>query len=269
MSPVLLACVVSIGVLGAFARQSERSFGSPCDATDQSSQWRRNPFGNVVTSIGVVLVVIIGLTIVGPLHLVTGVLVGVSMRKWTGQRAHRRRQGEREQQLAVFLESLTHQLRAGKSIRAALDACAELAQPVAGELAPLVGAKGLVAASREWAATYPPGSVAHEIDRSLRFAMHSGTPVINVLTDVQDRRYRSSEIFAEARSLSTQATSSAVMLAALPVMFTVVIGLLDPSTLTMLATTTGGGVILLVGAALQLCGVAWMMRIADSARVSL
>jgi tight adherence protein B len=77
-----------------------------------------------------------------------------------------------------------------------------------------------------------------------------------VAVTLADRR----EVDAESQALTSQARASAGMLAALPVVFTLVMSLVDPSTITTLFATPLGLTCLVAGVGLDAVGVWWMHR---------
>lgn len=245
---VLVLVVIDPEVTKVFGRSRLVDFARRCRRFDSPS------------AIAIVLGILAGV-ILTPVH---GVAVGLCSR-FVAQSIRQRRdirvRQARTNNVITFVESLAHRLRSGDSLRLALKNCANDGDVVAASLSPLVQQHGLGAALKIWTADNSDFQLVSEIERSIRFAMHNGTPVVVVLEDVLQRQYRVVEIADETRSLIAQASSSARLLAILPAVFGVLVLMIDPRSLTFLFTSTLGGVICLAALLLEIGGVRWMNRV--------
>jgi Flp pilus assembly protein TadB len=218
------------------------------------TRWRQH----LPVTIGGALLVGVILT---PVHGMAAAITIRFVSVMVGRRRARRLGAQRQQQLIEFVETLTHRLRAGDSLRSALRQVAQEGDAVALELSPLMEQLGLAAALKAWTDANPTSQLVAEVERSMRFAMHNGTPVVVVLEDVLERQYRQDELADETKSLVTQASSSALLLAVLPVIFGLVVLLIDPRSLAFLFNSSLGGAVLLAALLLEFGGVRWMQRV--------
>jgi tight adherence protein B len=163
---------------------------------------------------------------------------------------------------AAALESIARALRSGTSLSEAIAALAaegrrddpaDLA-PVVARLrrgAPLVDALGAWSTERADGARVLAGA-------ALTFGAEvGGAPARSLDAAAAGLRDRAA-LTREVRALSAQARASAVVMAASPVAFLVLAGTTDPRVPRSLLSTPAGLVCLVVGAALDLAGAAWM-----------
>jgi len=195
------------------------------------------------------------------------VVLALNVGRGRGVRHERRRSARRRADALIpgFLDELARRLRAGRSLRSAVE---EAGAVTAAPLGP-----GLVAAARRSALGVPLGEsldafATAQASPSLRLvvaaldlATHTGASqaqaVEGVATTLRDRL----ALGAEVRALASQARASAAVLVVAPVAFAIVIALADPSTAHFLFATPTGLVCLAAGLGLDALGAWWMQRL--------
>ena len=93
----------------------------------------------------------------------------------------------------------------------------------------------------------------------------SGRGTADALSGVADTLADRRDVVAEARTLTSQARASAAMLVAMPLVLSVGLAFIDPSTAATLFTTPFGLGCLLVGLGLDVLGGWWMHRMVGAA----
>lgn len=182
----------------------------------------------------------------------------------------RRRDARRDAQLPHWLERLASALRAGEAPAAAIAATRSSTPP---PLGPEVGrvaeevehGAGLVDALDRWRRG-PTSSPAVALAASaLALGVATGGEVARAVDQVAATLRDRLEAQAEVVALATQARTSAWVLGAAPLGFTLVIASVEPRVPHLLLGTPVGLGCLTLGLALQAAGAAWMTHIVRSA----
>ncbi len=171
--------------------------------------------------------------------------------------------------LPEFLEELARAVRGGHSLRSALAICQhKTVEPLRGDLAVVVARLDagvpLEAALHEWMETRERVPAVQLVGVALCMAAAAGGSVARAVDGVADTTRSELDVQAEVRALASQAQASALLVAALPLVFALVAGSTDPQTLTFLINTRLGVVCLVAGGALDIVGWFWMRRITGS-----
>ena len=210
-------------------------------------------------------IVLVASLVIGPVLVAVTIAIGGLV--FVGMRRERVRSARRRADalLPGFLDELARRLRAGRSLRAAIEE--------AGAATPEPLGPAMVDTARRAALGVPLGEsldvlVAEQASPSLHLvvaALDLATPtgasqvqaVEGVATTLRDRL----ALAAEVRALASQARASAAVLVVAPVGFTAVIAFADPSTAHFLFATPTGLACLLVGLGLDGIGAWWMRRL--------
>jgi tight adherence protein B len=169
---------------------------------------------------------------------------------------------------ALVLETVARPLRAGASLMAAVDeALAELpasvaARDLARAMASVRAGASLAVALERWSTSDPaPGRAA--AGTALVLAAELGgapsRPLEQAASGLRDR----AALAGEVRALSSQARASAAVMVLGPPVFLVVATMMDRRLAHVLFATPAGLGCLVVGAALDLAGTAWMARLVE------
>ena len=208
---------------------------------------------------------VLAAAVVGPVVVALGSVVGGLVAVGVSHEQRRSARRRADALIPGFLDELARRLRAGRSLRSAVE---EAGAVTAAPLGP-----GLVAAARRSALGVPLGEsldafATAQASPSLRLvvaaldlATHTGASqaqaVEGVATTLRDRL----ALGAEVRALASQARASAAVLVVAPVAFAIVIALADPSTAHFLFATPTGLVCLAAGLGLDALGAWWMQRL--------
>lgn len=171
--------------------------------------------------------------------------------------------------LPELLEALARALRAGVSAQIALRSTADgLGGPLAGDVAemsrrldqgqPFDGVLGAWAAARADVPGVRLAAVA------MIMAAEAGGSVAQAIDGVADTLREDLGLQAEVQALAAQARASALVIAALPLVFLLVVGATDPAALAFLVTSSLGRTCLALGVGLQGIGFWWMQRIVQA-----
>jgi tight adherence protein B len=179
----------------------------------------------------------------------------------------RKADAERARLLPDFVHAVSRTIADGASLRTALQDGAEMVgEPFKTDVSRLIARAAvglsLTDALERWTVEVG-GEDLQLFTTACVLGAESGRGTADALSGVgvtlADRR----EVQAESHALTSQARSSAAMLVGLPVVFTLVMSLIDPSTLrTLFATTLGLGC-LIAGLALDALGAWWMHRMIE------
>jgi tight adherence protein B len=179
-------------------------------------------------------------------------------------RADRKAVAERTRLLPDFVHAVSRTLTDGAPLRTAfVDGAHMVGEPFETDIARLIARAGiglsLTDAVERWAAEVG-GDDLQLFATACVLGAESGRGTAEALAGVAvtlaDRR----EVEAETHALTSQARSSAWMLAGLPVAFTLLMSFVDPSTLHTLLATPIGLVCLVAGLGLDTLGAWWMHR---------
>lgn len=181
--------------------------------------------------------------------------------------AHHRR---RDAQLPEALDRLAAALRAGQAIGPALTALAgEAPEPLRHDLEPVArslahGAPVAVALAG-WAERPSTSSDVRLVVASLTLGAHAGGEVARAVDRLAATLRERREVQGEVRALSTQARTSAGLLAVAPVAFAGLVATIEPAAVAFLVTSPLGLACLLLGLGLEVLGATWMSRMTRSA----
>jgi tight adherence protein B len=181
-----------------------------------------------------------------------------------------RRIARRDAQLPDALDRLAAALRAGRAIGPALaDLATEVADPLRAELRGVTraveGGLSLSRALEGWAGAPGASADVRLVAAALTVGASAGGQVARAVDGIAATLRDRASIAAEVRALSTQARSSAVVLAIAPPAFTALIATIEPSSAAFLITTPVGLACLIVGLGLDALGAVWMARITRAA----
>jgi len=171
--------------------------------------------------------------------------------------------------LPEFLEELARAVRGGHSIRSGLGAARhKVAEPLRGDLVAVVARLDagvpLEAALDEWMRRRERVQAIQLVGVALSMAAAAGGSVARAIDGVADTIRSELDVQAEVRAMASQAQASALLVAALPLVFGAVAGLTDPQTLAFLVNTRLGVACLVGGGVLDAVGWLWMRRITQS-----
>lgn len=165
-----------------------------------------------------------------------------------------------------FLEDIARAVRSGATMRMAVASAATGSHPALADDAALVVGRldrgmTLEEALAQWARERHEIHAVRVVAAALPLAADAGGAMARVVDGIADTIRSELDIQAEVRSLAAQARASAALIAALPVAFGALAGLLDPQTLAFLLEPGLGLGCLIAGLALDLVGFWWMHRI--------
>lgn len=275
------AVAVSAGLLGCFgvrrlgrdraARTRLRDTLEPVSAGRRSLtrglQFAEVPVGDLppMTLAIAASGALVSAMVVGPVVVVLVIVVGTV--GFVAVRHERRRSAQRRADALIpgFLDELASRLRAGRSLRAALEG--------AGRVTPAPLGPGVVVAARRadlgvplgesldaWATAQGSPSLRLVV-AALDLATHTGASQVQAVEGVATTLRDRLALAAEVRALASQARASAAVLVVAPVAFAVVIALADPSTAHFLFATPTGLACLAAGLGLDAVGGWWMRRL--------
>lgn len=183
-------------------------------------------------------------------------------------RWRRRREDDRVgRELPALLDEVARSMRAGLSLRSALEAAqASLRGPLALDVAAMVASDaGTSLVLDQWADRRRAVHGARLVAAALSTADQTGGGA-RAIDGVADTLRADRELSAEVRALSSQAQVSAALIALLPVGFALVASAADPATLRFLVDSPVGRLCLIAGLALDATACWWMRRIVASIR---
>ena len=203
--------------------------------------------------------------VVGP--VVVALVSAVGAVVVVGVRHERRRSAQRRADALIpgFLDELARRLRAGRSLRSAVEeAGAVTAAPLGpGLVARLVGRPSASRSARASTRSPPPrrSPSLRLVVAALDLATHTGASQVQAVEGVATTLRDRLALGAEVRALASQARASAAVLVVAPVAFAIVIALADPSTAHFLFATPIGLLCLAAGLGLDAVGAWWMRRL--------
>lgn len=167
-----------------------------------------------------------------------------------------------------FLDTVARLLRSGHGVHTALRHATNVAGVHAGPLHNVVreldGGIPLAGALASWRRRCPRPSVALAAG-VLTFGLSSGGSMARGVDAAAATLRERLTLVSDVRVLAAQARASALVVAAAPVGFTIVVGLADPRIFNFLFTTPAGWVCIGVGAALETGCVVWMRSLVAAA----
>lgn len=177
----------------------------------------------------------------------------------------RRRVPSVDAALPEALEAMARSLRSGASLAIAIDeASASVGPPLAEGLAAVTATaargRSVAAAIDGWAAC-TAGDGVPLAAAALALGAELGGTAARSLDGVADTLRDRNAVHREIRALSTQARTSAAVIAVAPVAFSALVALADPRSVAFLVTSTFGLLCLAVGIGLDVLGGWWMRRI--------
>lgn len=202
-----------------------------------------------------------GLLLGSPVVMVLGPLVAWFVPMIV--RRHRTRVvRDRSERLVIDVcEGIAQQLRAGNSLAASVTAAIESAPvPLDQRFEPV---------RRAMQAGAPPARALGRADTerleslgllatALAVLLDNGGPVVVAIDRIGETVRSGVEARAEAQAQTGQATASALLLAALPLPFAVVVGLIEPAAASLYLTSWTGALCLGFAAALSAAGWLWI-----------
>ena len=194
------------------------------------------------------------------LAVVGGVaLAGRSVRSFRVRRASRRV----DSALIPFIEHLARGLRSGESPVRALEEAGQ-SQLAVSSFAALArdcrSGVGFTGALYEWEQRQS-SNIARQLSQVLRFGDSLGAVRPQFVDSVLATLHEEQNLNAEVRALSDQARYSASVMVAAPLLFSAGLVGTDAHARHLLLHTNIGGVLLMLGAALDIAGFAWMQHL--------
>jgi tight adherence protein B len=188
---------------------------------------------------------------------------------WWWRRREAQVRARRRLQLPEALERMAGALRTGSSLAQALgEASRSVAPPLGVELGGMARAAGrgrpVAEVVDEWAEVQGDAG-SRLVATAVVLASSVGAAPARALDGVAATLRERLEVAGERRALATQARASAVVLAAAPVGFAVLLGLTDPAIAGFFTGSAGGMLCLTAGLGLDAIGVAWMARLTRAA----
>ena len=176
----------------------------------------------------------------------------------------RRRDARAEAALPDVLEAVARSLRAGASLRLALDEAVAAAGPLAGDLrrisAEAAHGSDLETALERWSVARPLPGVELAVS-ALCLGIEAGGAQARAVDGVAATLRQRLGVAAEARALGAQARMSALVIAVAPVAFCALASTTDARTARFLLDTGTGQLLLAGGVALDVVGALWMTRL--------
>jgi tight adherence protein B len=166
--------------------------------------------------------------------------------------------------LPMALEQVAAELRGGGTVAGAVQRLGSAAGPVAHDLARVHARTrlglGLVDALASWPREHDAPGVRAAAGALAVAAGLGGRAADAIDGSASSLRHRL-DAAAEARALSTQARTSAIVVGAAPLGYLAFASVVDPSSVDALTTTGVGRVCLVVGVALEALAALWIRRI--------
>jgi len=181
-----------------------------------------------------------------------------------------RRMARRDAQLPDALDRLASALRGGQAVGTALaGVAAALPEPLGGELGEVTAAiahgASVTTATTAWAQRPGASADVRLVAAAFTLGADAGGEVARAIDRVAATLRERRELEGEARSLATQARTSAGVLAIAPLAFTALVAAIQPEAVAFLFTTRMGLACLALGVGLEGLGATWMARIVRSA----
>lgn len=210
----------------------------------------------------------LGLAFGGPGGAVMGLGFGLAVPPVGLWMARQRRQQRLMSALPELLEEVARDIRAGGTVRSALDRVALSPTLVGTEMATVrrrtTLGRGLDDALASWSNSHARGSAsaavgcaAAGLQVSLVTGGRAALPLEGLAASMRDR----ARVAADARAHAAQGRLSAWLLGVLPVASLVLSALLDPGSSSALIRHPLGRMCLAAGLALEVAGLLWMRRI--------
>lgn len=182
--------------------------------------------------------------------------------------ARRRQVGGRPLDAVAVVEALTVPLCAGASLGGAVAAVVERGPSVAASaMTPLLEDIGRGRSARSafdaWASELDDEG-ARIVANAIGVAAETGGSQVDALLRAGRTLREREALRREIRALASQARTSAVVLAVMPISFTVAVALLDPRPLAFLVGSPVGWACLAAGATADWVGWRWMSRLTGS-----
>ena len=273
----ILACGW-LAAVGMNARGREASFqrlgvaASPSQAEPARmaavvARYRQPLLSLVVSAVGA----FVGLRLMGPVGMVVGLAAG-PLTTWAGRRRTAAiRQELLDRQLGEAVDTIAASVRAGLSVRRAVaEAAGDVDTPLRDELAGVVEALN---------AGEPLDRALSRLDRGLGLAdarllvtalgvhRRTGGDLPTLLAELGQVIRARREDRRSVRALTTQARSSGVVLAVLPVAFVALLSGTGGDGLGAFYRSVPGGTLLTIALGCQALGFAWMRRIVKRVEV--
>lgn len=177
----------------------------------------------------------------------------------------RRAAARREEAVPLVLDAIARALRSGASLLQALGEAAQEDGPLQPELRRVVAeaerGAGVAAALDSWAERHPSGSIRLAA-AALSLGAETGGANARAVDGVASTVRQRLAVVGEAKALTAQPRVSAQVIGLAPIAFAAFSAATDPDLARMLFTTPLGWAMLATGLALDLVGMAWMIRMA-------
>lgn len=214
------------------------------------------------------LVGAVALGITRPALAVVAVVVLLVALGVSGRRSRRGVRGADDQDLERLIDALVADLAAGRSLAQAIDGVGSALGPVGSELRRQRArhrGSPVQTVLDAWAAQQPnPGPEL--VADALALAGSSGGSQVRALQGVGETLREHRALDREVRALGSQAQASATVLVVTPVIFAVLVGVVDRDIGRFMVATPAGWVCLTAGLLLDLAGGWWMRRLTAVSR---
>jgi tight adherence protein B len=252
---------------GALDRALERTrYGRRLRERFRAADVRRSPAAHVRLSAASALA---GATIAmlwsGAPAGAAGLLAGVAGPELVLRRRIATRSARVVAQLPEVVDALAAPIRAGASIPQAFAAAAEEAEPPLRDALARVGRDLEAGMPQEEAVErFASRCAVREallVSRAIRVARHAGGELARVLDEVADTLRDRDRLARELRAATAQARMSAMVVAALPLVFLGIMSAGAADQAHLLFATPVGWLLLAVGGGLEAAGIAWIRRL--------
>ena len=171
-----------------------------------------------------------------------------------------------DRRVLALLETVTRSLRAGSSLRSAVETASAASSDVADRAMSeaLRSGRVLIDAVEDWMADRRPARVL--VGTSLQLAARSGGAVAPVLDGVADSLRDRLLLTREVTALSSQARASAAVLIIAPIGFALLMAMMDPRVARTQFASPLGWICTAGGLVLDLIGAVWMSRMIGRVR---
>jgi tight adherence protein B len=206
-----------------------------------------------------------GLQLAGPVGLMAGVVGGASLSAARERRRFRRRAELLEQQLGDLADAMAQGVRSGLSVSQALEFEAEIVESPMSELISRLMAERRLGTPFEDALRHLGDFLATEDARLfvLIVTIHarSGGNLAGALDEVTKTIRHRIAARRELRTLSAQGRMSAVILASLPIGFSLVLTAVSRDELIPIYRSTLGQAMVAVGVSMEVAAYLWMRKV--------
>jgi len=208
-----------------------------------------------------------GWMIVGPLGVVTALVIVALALVMAAPWSRRRADAVVDRALPALLESIARSLRSGATLAGALtEARSSMPTPMAADLATIEASgelgQPLSDALARWTEQRPSPEVAL-VAAALAFTDDYGAAQAEAMDGLAASFRARRQVEREIKALASQAQVSAAVMSLLPAGFVVVGLAADSASAAFLVSTPVGRLCLAVGVALDVAGLGWMRQVAS------